>query len=74
MCIYIHIQYKALYILDYNSLNGPLHKGEQGTKEMSQAADVRRKFVTGTQEAHPGEAAAGFLALLLGWRLKRGDM
>lgn len=43
--IYIHTQYKALYILDYNSLNGPLHKGEQGTKEMSQAADVRRKFV-----------------------------
>lgn len=66
LCVYTHIQYKALYILDYNLLNGPLHKGEQGTKEMSQAADVRREVRTGTQSPVLGRAAAGFLALLLG--------
>ena len=51
MCVYTHThththtQYKELYILEYNLLNGPVHNGEQGTKEMSQAADVRRKFI-----------------------------
>lgn len=47
LCVYTHTHtlYKELYILEYNSLNGPVHDGEQGTKEMSQAADVRRKFI-----------------------------
>lgn len=45
VCIHTHTLYKELYILEYNSLNGPVHDGEQGTKEMSQAADVRRKFI-----------------------------
>lgn len=45
---------------------------EQGTKEMSQAADVVRKFVIGTQSPVLGRAAAGFLALLLGLNSRGG--
>ena len=42
MCVCIYIK---LYILGYNLLNAPVHHGKGGTKEMSQVADVRRKFI-----------------------------